>query len=97
MQFFCRGERPFARNRTARKEGPHIRRTGSGVVVSNGIDGDRRQELVSPLFEMLPDDNSRRLCNSFVGANGCSPEREPREKRDLTYGEPGLGLSVLAE
>jgi len=40
-----------------------------------GIDGDRRQEPVSPLFEMLRDDNVRRLCNSFVGANGCSPEK----------------------
>jgi len=58
-----------------RKEGPHIRRTGSGVVGSSGIDGDRRKELVSPLFEMLRDDNSRRLCNSLVGANGRSPER----------------------
>ena len=51
-------------------------------------DGDRRQELVSPLFEMLRDDNSRRLCESFVGANGCSPDKGPgwnlclyREKR----------------
>ena len=34
-----------------------------------------RQEIVSPLFEMLRDDNVRRLCNSFVGANGCSLER----------------------
>jgi len=41
----------------------------------SGIDGDRRQEPVSPLFEMLRDDNVRRLCNSFVGANGCSPEK----------------------
>ena len=40
-----------------------------------GIDGDRRQEPVSTLFEMLRDDNVRRLCGSFVGANGCSPEK----------------------
>jgi hypothetical protein len=38
-------------------------------------DGDRRQELVSPQFEMLQDDNFRRLCDSVVGANGRSPER----------------------
>jgi len=55
-----------------------------------GIDGDRRQEPVSPLFEMLRDDNVRRLCNSFVGANGRSPEKGPgwnlcllREKWDI--------------
>ena len=36
-------------------------------------DGDRCQEFVSLLFEMLRDDNVRRLCDSFVGANGCSP------------------------
>jgi len=47
---------------------------GLGLSVL-GIDGDRRQELVSPLFEMLRDDNFRRLCSSFVGANGSSPER----------------------
>jgi hypothetical protein len=53
-------------------------------------DGDRRQELVSPLFEMLRDDNVRRLCDSVVGANGCSPEIGLgwnlclyREKKDL--------------
>ncbi len=49
-----------------------------------------RQEIVSPLFEMLRDDNVRRLCNSFVGANGRSPEKGPgwnlcllREKWDI--------------
>jgi len=31
------------------------------------------QEPVSPEFEMLRDDNVRRLCDSFVGANGRSP------------------------
>ena len=40
-------------------------------------DRDRRQEPVSHLFEMLRDDNVRRLCDSFVGANGCSPEKGP--------------------
>jgi len=38
-----------------------------------GTNVDRRQELVSPLFEMLRDDKFRRLCDFVVGANGCSP------------------------
>ena len=38
---------------------------------------DRHQERVSPLFEILRDDNVRRLCDSFVGANGRSPEKGP--------------------
>ncbi len=53
------------------------------------IDVERRQEFVILLFEMLRDYNVRRLCDSFVGANGCSPERGLgwnlcllREKRD---------------
>ena len=55
------------------KRGTSHSENRSGVVGSSGIDGDRRQKPVSPLFEMLRDDNSRRSCSSFVGANGCSP------------------------
>ena len=32
-------------------------------------DRDRNQEPVSPEFEMLRDDNVRRLCDAFVGEN----------------------------
>ncbi|CCU85409.1 hypothetical protein PHOSAC3_150409 [Mesotoga infera] len=56
-----------------------------------------REDAVRTYYKLLPDDNSRQFSSSSVGANGCSPERESCEKRDLTYGEPGLGLSVLAE
>ncbi len=68
-----------------------------------GIDGDRRQEPVSPLFEMLRDDNVRRLCDSFVGANGRSPEKDGwnlcllREKRDYEVISPLFSLSSSRE
>ncbi|RLL87940.1 hypothetical protein Y697_07865 [Mesotoga sp. BH458_6_3_2_1] len=56
--------------------------------------GRRSEGLTINCYGMtIPDD----YAVLSVGANGCSPEREPCKRRDLTYGEPGLGFSLLAE